>query len=283
MSNADVPQGLPSGKSRLPKDLEQLSGTNTEGLNRSVVRALNLLRDIATSELPPSFSELQKRNNLPKGTLHKLLHTLQHQEFIKRERQTGRYCIGFSVLEVAAASAANIDDLGRILAPVLEPLVERCQETCHLGVLSGFNEHIVCRFDHAAQIVRIAPQVQRRHQAHSTSGGLAALALMSDEEIRDLLPDRLETRTPNTITTQEALFKRVAKIREDGFSLDMEEAYLGVRCVAFAIKVPSWQTVTVSFTLPLQRAPLERLISLVEPLRESASEIELILRVTPLS
>jgi|TARA_B110000211_G_C13945985_1_gene493910 DNA-binding IclR family transcriptional regulator len=283
MSIEDVPQVLPSGKFRLPKNLEQRSGTSTKGLNRSVVRALNLLQDIATSELPPSFSELQKRHNLPKGTLHNLLHTLQHHDFVKRKEVTGHYRIGFSVLEVAATSAANVDDLGRILASVLEPLVERCQETCHLGVLSGFSEQIIRRIDHAAQVVRIAPQVQRRHQAHSTSGGLAALALMSNEEIRGLLPDQLETRTPNTITTQEALFKRLAKIREDGFSIDMEEAYLGVRCVAVAIKVPGWQTVTVSFTLPLQRAPLEHLVSLVEPLRESASKIELILRVTPVS
>lgn len=281
MSTADVRQDLPSREAGNLTDPEQVSGTDTTGLNRSVLRALKLLRDIATSDLPLSFSELQKRNDLPKGTLHNLLHTLQQQEFIQRERQTGRYRMGFSVLELAAASAANVDDLGRILAPVLEPLVERCQETCHLGVLSGFNEHIVRRIDQAAQIVRIAPQVQRRHQAHSTSGGLAALAIMSDEEIRGLLPDRLETRTPNTIATQEALFKRLAKIREDGFSLDMEEAYLGVRCVAVAIKVPGWQTVTVSFTLPLQRAPLKHLVSLVEPLRESAREIEHILRVTP--
>ncbi len=252
-----------------------------KGHNRSLMRALVLLRDIATNPTSVSFSELQKRHALPKATLHNLLSTLEHQDYIERDDVSGRYRIGLSVLELAAAASASVNDLGRLLSPVLELLVEQCKETCHLGVLDGFDEVILRRIDHARQIVQVAPQVERRHPAHSTSGGLAALALTNMREVEQFLPDHLIQRTPNTIQTQEALFARLSQVRTDSFSLDMEEAYLGVRCIAVAVDAPGWPIVTISFTLPLQRAPVNHLVSLAGPLQAAARQIRDILIVTP--
>ena len=257
------------------------SDAPTKGLNRSVSRALDLLRDIAKSSEPISFTDLQKRHGIAKGTLHNLLTTLEAQEFIRRDLRTGRYLVGFSVIELVAAGTASVSDLGRVLAPVLEPLVERCRETCHLGILNGFDELLLRRIDHPSQIVRIAPQVERRHPAHATSGGIAALALLDDSRVESLLPKDLQTLTPNTISTSGKLFERLHKVRADGYSLDMEEAYLGVRCVAVATEAPGWQPVTISFTLPLQRAPIEHLVDLAAPLKEAAKEIRTILSITP--
>lgn len=252
-----------------------------KGHNRSLMRALVLLRDIATNPTSVSFSELQKRHRLPKATLHNLLSTLAHQDYIERDEVSGRYRIGLSVLELAAAASAGVNDLGRLLGPILEPLVEHCKETCHLGVLDGYDEVILRRIDHVQQIVQVAPQVERRHPAHSTSGGLAALALLDPGEVQKALPDHLVQRTPNTVQTKEALLRRLHQIRSDGYSLDMEEAYLGVRCVAVAVEAPGWPIVTISFTLPLQRAPVERLVALAEPLKAAARQIRNILAVTP--
>lgn len=252
-----------------------------KGHNRSLMRALVLLRDIATNATSVSFSELQKRHGLPKATLHNLLSTLEHQDYIERDDVSGRYRIGLSVLELAAAASAGVNDLGRLLSPVLEPLVEQSKETCHLGVLHGFDEVILRRIDHAQQIVQVAPQVERRHPAHSTSGGLAALALLDMDALKQILPDQLFQRTPNTIETREALLSRLNQVRSDGYSLDMEEAYLGVRCVAVAVRVPGWPIVTISFTLPLQRAPVKHLMELAGPLQVAAQQVRDILIVTP--
>ena len=285
---------FPPRKSKMARSATAGSGTSyaetrdtvdeeetPKGHNRSLMRALVLLRDIATNATSVSFSELQKRHGLPKATLHNLLSTLEYQDYIERDDVSGRYRIGLSVLELAAAASASVNDLGRLLSPVLEPLVEQCKETCHLGVLDGFDEVILRRIDHARQIVQVAPQVERRHPAHSTSGGLAALALMGMREVQQFLPDHFIQRTPNTIKTQEALFARLSQVRTEGYSLDMEEAYLGVRCIAVAVDAPGWPIVTISFTLPLQRAPVKHLVSLAGPLQAAARQIRDILIVTP--
>ena len=103
-----------------------------------------------------------------------------------------------------------------------------------------------------------------------------------DEDI-DLLPEKLTALTENTITTREQLRERLAEVREKGYALDLEEAYIGVRCVGVAVAVPNWPVVHISFSLPLQRATFDRLRALAKPLTAAAKEIEKILSVTPRS
>jgi IclR family acetate operon transcriptional repressor len=251
------------------------------GANRSVARALKLLRDIATSAEPQSFSLLQKRHKLPKGTLHNLLSTLEAQDYIRRDAVTGRYRVGFTVMELAASNTADVGDLGTLLEPVLEKLVAESNETLHLGMLNGAEEFILRRIDPRAQIVRIAPQVGRRHPAHATSGGIASLALMDDATVDELLPPNLVKLTENTVDNKPALMARLKEVRAAGYNLDLEEAYIGVRCVAVAISAPGWPTISISFTLPLQRASLPHLRSLVLPLQGAAKKIHHMLSVTP--
>jgi DNA-binding IclR family transcriptional regulator len=215
-------------------------------INRSVARALRLLLDVAHGSNSLSFAEFQTRHKLPKATLHKLLATLESMHFLRRDPVTGKYSIGVAALEFS----------------------------------SGGEEVMLQRLDPPNQIVRIGAIIAHRHPAYATAGGLAALAVTPDKSCIDSLPAEFPPRTKNTVKTREELLERLDEIREKGYSLDLEEAYLGVRCVGVAVAVPPWPVVHVSFTLPLQRAPLERLRTLAKPLMAARKEIQKILSVT---
>jgi IclR family acetate operon transcriptional repressor len=250
-------------------------------VNRSVARALALLLDAARSSKAQSFVEFQKRHKLPKATLHKLLITLETLEFLRRDEDTGKYSIGIAAMEVSAAGAASPGDLPNLLAPVLQKLVADSTETCHLGILVGGEEVILKRVDPPEQVVRLATLVGRRHPAHASAGGLASLALNVDEAIVATIPDSLPQLTKNTLKTREDLLARLADVREKGYAIELEEAYVGVRCVGAAVAVKGWPAVHISLSIPVQRASLERLHRLAKPLKEAAKEIEKILSLTP--
>jgi IclR family transcriptional regulator, acetate operon repressor len=254
--------------------------SRTAGINRSVARALNLLLDIARSSKAQSFVDLQKRHKLPKATLHKLLATLETLDFLRRDEETGKYSIGLTAMEVSATGAARPEDLSNLLAPVLQKLVDEWNETCHLGILNGGEELILKRLDPPEQVVRLATPVGRRHPAYASAGGLASLAARFDESVFAGLPEELPQLTKNTIKTREELLARLDDVRDRGYALDLEEAYIGVRCVGVAAVVPGWPVVHISFSLPLQRASLERLRALAKPLLAAAKEIEKILLVS---
>jgi IclR family acetate operon transcriptional repressor len=251
------------------------------GLNRSVTRALDLLRDVAHSHAPQSFVDLQKQHRVPKATLHKLLFTLEALDFIRRDEDTGKYSLGLAAMEVSAAGAAGPGDLAMMLRPVLQKLVHESSETCHLGILNGDEEVILSRIEPEEQVVRLAPQIGRRHPAYASAGGLASMALRLDESLITSMPEELRQLTKNTIKTRSELLTRLDEVRKTGYALDIEEAYLGVHCVGVAVAVPSWPVVHVSLSVPLQRAPIERLHALSIPLKQAAVEIERILLATP--
>lgn len=225
--------------------------------------------------------DLQKSHRVPKATLHKLLFTLEALRFVRRDEDTGKYTLGLAAMEVSAAGAAGPGDLAMMLRPVLRKLVEQSNETCHLGILHGAEEVILSRIDPEQQVVRLALQIGRRHPAYASAGGLASMALRMDEAVFNGLPERLPQLTENTIKTRTELLERLDQIRTQGYALDLEEAYLGVRCVGVAIAAPNWPVVHISLSVPLQRAPIERLHELTKPLLAAAVEIENILRVTP--
>jgi DNA-binding IclR family transcriptional regulator len=251
------------------------------GVNRSVARALRLLLDVAGNSKALSFAEFQVRHKLPKATLHKLLATLETMNFLRRDEETGKYSIGVAALEFSAGYAASPDDLPNILAPIMQKLVDDWKETIHLGVVYGGEEVMLQRLDPTDQIVRVGGMIARRHPAYATAGGLASMAVSPDKSFLDDLPERLPQRTKNTIKTRAELLARLEEIREKGYALDLEEAYLGVRCVGVAVVVPRWPVVHISFTLPLQRASIDRLRALAKPLMAATKDIEKILTVTP--
>jgi DNA-binding IclR family transcriptional regulator len=250
-------------------------------VNRSVARALHIMLDIARTTKSQSFVDLRKRHELPKATLHKLLLTLETLNFLRRDEETGKYSIGLAAMELYAGGAASPEDLRSILAPVVEKLVQDWNETCHLGILVGSEEMILKRWDPSEQVVRLATLIGRRHPAYASAGGLAAMAASFDEAMLAAMPAKLPQLTKNTIKSREELQSRLEEIKKKGYALDLEEAYIGVRCVGVAASVPGWPVVHLSFSLPLQRASIERLRELAKPLMAAAKEIEKILAVTP--
>lgn len=257
-----------------PRDIDSTS----DGLNRSVARALGILADIAQHERPQSFAEFQKRLKLPKGTLHKLLFTLESLGFASRSDETGRYSLGLAALELSAGGASRSGDIRSVIFPPFKRLVDKYNETGHIGVLDGTDEVLLDRIEPPNQVVRLA-MTGRRHPAYGSSGGLASLASRGQAALVEL-PERLIPMTKNTVKTRKQLIKRLEDIRANGYAIEIEEAYPGVCCVGVAIDVPGWPVASISFSLPLQRASVERLVELASPLMKAAKEIERILAVT---
>jgi DNA-binding IclR family transcriptional regulator len=244
------------------------------GINRSVERALRILKETARTPTALSFAEFQKRLKLPKATLHKLLWTLESLQFLNRDEH-GKYTIGLAALEVGMGGAPS-DDIRSVVGPILQKLVRSGNETCYLGLLDAGEIAYLDRVDPPEQMVRLGTVVGRRLPAYATAGGNAALSTLYDESILTLFPEELPTiLTPNTVRTREALQARLAVVREKGYALDLEESFLGVRWVGVAARaVGSWPIITLSFAIPVQRAPMERLHELATPLKEAAREIE---------
>jgi DNA-binding IclR family transcriptional regulator len=83
----------------------------------------------------------------------------------------------------------------------------------------------------------LATYIGYRTDPHAAAGGKVLLSELSPKEIMNIYREKpLKPYGKNTITEMDALLKELEKIRKQGYAIDNEEYYKGVRCVAAPIR-----------------------------------------------
>ena len=213
---------------------------------RRAAQILDALKDAPTGT---SLSQIAARTGLARSTVHRLVGALEREQFVVPVSPNGRYRLGPAISALAAAAQR---DFVLDFHPVMAKLSRDVKETVDLAVL----EHDHVRFVHqiaAMQRLRAVSSVGAVFPAHCTANGKALLAELSNEQIRRLLPERLDELTPNTITDREQLIDELETVRESGVAFDREEHTLGIAAVGIAVVDSEGHAVAMTVPMPAQR------------------------------
>jgi DNA-binding IclR family transcriptional regulator len=208
---------------------------NNRQILSSVANASRLLKQFSSRERELGVSELARRLDLGKSTVHRLLVTLTAEHLLEQDPVTGKYRLGLAMYDLGAAVATHLDLHEAVLAP-MEKLRNVTGETVQVAVLDGREVVYVERLD-SPQTLRLFLEVGRRNSAHSTSTGKVLLAFRQEKDLDKVLRGwKLEAKTPKTIIDQERLRKELAKVRRQGYAVNEEESELGVTSVGAPIR-----------------------------------------------
>ena len=202
---------------------------------QSLERAFDLLEALASGgEL--GVTELANRTGLVPSTAHRLLHTLAKRGYVSQSSESGRYLLGYKVVEVAAGLEHRLERLRVVARPHLEGIQRETGETVNLVVLDADRVVYVDQVEGSRQ-VRMFTTVGTSVPAHTTGSGKAIMANGPSEAVEALYGGRepLQRLTDHTLTTLDALEDDFARIRRRGYALDNEEHEEGVGCVAVAV------------------------------------------------
>jgi DNA-binding IclR family transcriptional regulator len=202
---------------------------------QSLERAFDLLEELAESgEL--GVTELANRTGLVPSTAHRLLHTLAKRGYVSQSSESGRYLLGYKVVEVASGLEHRLERLRMAARSHLESVQRTTGETVNLVVLDADRVVYVDQVEGSRQ-VRMFTTVGTSVPAHTTGSGKAIMAGAPPEAVRALYGGRepLQRLTERTITTLEALEADFRRIRRRGYAVDNEEHEEGVGCVAVAV------------------------------------------------
>lgn len=198
------------------------------GRVQSVDRAVALLRAVASaSENRANVASLAVKCGLNRATAWRILSTLEAQELVTLDRPTGRYAIGFGVVELAGAAGVGV--LVQSAHRVLERVSLQTGETASLAVV---------RDDGLTYVDEVAPSAVvsatwrgRTVSLHATSTGKALLAYSSDEAVHRALGQPLREYTDTTIVEPDELRAELAATRDRGYGVcrgEYEESAYGV-------------------------------------------------------
>lgn len=240
----------------------------TAGSAKNLVRALALLKVLSGNPGGMSLAEVSRVGALPKPTAHRLLSVLAEAGMV-REDGSGGYGLGPECLVLGSAFLDGLD-LRREARGVLEALVERTGETCHLGIRDG-NRAVYVEKVESPQMVQLRSRVGLIAPLHTTALGKVLLAYDEEAEVEALFAADVEKRTANTITDLDEFRANLGLVRERGFAVDDVENEEGIRCVAAPVFDHEERVVaSISVSGPEYRLSLEKLEELGILTRESA-------------
>ena len=244
-----------------------------EYINKSLKKALSLLKIFDGVTEPLSITEIAAKVNATSGTIYPIIFTLESEGFLERDTDSKKYRLGLSLLRLGMAVSGQLSIRDRAQSH-LKRLLEQTNENVHLAI---FEEKKVIYIDRkeAKPDLRVHSFIGKRAPAHCTALGKTFLAFLSDHDLEDFFKsETLERHTDNTITDPEAMRAALRKIRGDGYAMENEEYQLGGNCVAAPIRNYLGETVAaLSVSIPNSRYSPEKVKDIVAAMKEAARNI----------
>lgn len=199
-----------------------------KGTVRSVERALDILLCFAGTEMELGLSDIAKKVGLHKSTVHRLLASLEHKGFIRRNGTTEKYRLGWSILELVS-NVYQSDDLSSIVVPIMTRLRDQLGETISLYIRAG-NERIRTQAIESNQPVRRVANIGSRLPLHVGASGKILLAWEEPDVVQNVLKDLSWTESH-----KEEFMQALERVKDQGYAISVEEREIGASAVAVPI------------------------------------------------
>jgi IclR family transcriptional regulator, acetate operon repressor len=242
------------------------------GTVQALDRGLMILRALARGN-GATLSDLALLVGMPPSTAYRLLATLQNHGFVEFDEITQEWAIGIGSFRIGSAYLVrtNMIEASRT---VMHDLMQETGETANLGIAEDGHVIFVSQVE-THNPIRAFFRPGTRSQMHASGIGKALLASMSRREVEKTLQKTgLPEFTANTLTSPEALFSDLDTSAGRGWSLDDEERYSGMRCVAAPIFNAYGEAVAgVSVSGPAVRFTDEVILNTGPMVRKAADSI----------
>lgn len=201
---------------------------------KSVDKACQLIEMVSDHPDGVGITELATQAGMYKSTVHRLLTTLMKRGYIEQEEATGKYKLGYTLLDMGMKLLSSID-LRREALSFLQQLAVESNEVVHLAILDQ-GEIVYVEKVESQNTIRMHSRVGKRVPVHATGLGKAILAFLPVSETISII-DRygLPALTEHTITDRATFLKSLEDTRGNGYAIDVEENQLGISCVAAPI------------------------------------------------
>lgn len=202
---------------------------------RSLERGLTILNYLAEDRgRPKGITEISKNIDLAKGTVHRLITTLQKCGFVDKDYDGEKYRLGLKLMELGGIVKEALD-IRKQAEPILKKLGEVTKLTVHLALLIDSEIVYIDKVESQTSI-QMASYIGQRSYIHSTSLGKAICAYLPEEEtIRHLNKKGMPRLTNQTITTVEDFKEHLKEVRSKGYAVDENENEESIRCIASTV------------------------------------------------
>lgn len=233
----------------------------------AVLNALNKHKRLGVTEIGQMLGE-------DKSTIYRILHTLEKYDLVTKNDTTKKYKLGLGLLKFCTNISAD-SDLTKIARPFLKELKNNTNESSHICVLTKNNTAIFLDNINQDAVLNINTQIGTEQPLHCAAVAKSIIAFLPEDKIEEIV-DTIEFTpfTVRTITSKASYLEHLGKVRNQGYSMDDEEIYTGVRCVAAPIKNSKGEVfASIGVSGPATRIQLANLEFYVDSVKAAAEKI----------
>ncbi|SDY08772.1 IclR family transcriptional regulator [Halobellus clavatus] len=220
-------------------------------------------------------TEIADSLGVAKSTAHGHLTTLRDRGFVVK--RDNRYHLGLKFFEYGQYVRGELDifQSGMVVVDRLE------RETDEMVWLITYqNGKAMYVYGRAGDNdINVNALLGTRAYMHCNSGGKAILANLSDGRVDEIIDQHgLPGKTDNTITDRDHLDEELARIREQGYALNLSEDIEGIQAIGVPLTVDDQIQGALSVAGPAHRMSKERCEGeILDRLRAATDEIDLTL------
>lgn len=248
-------------------------------MSSALAKALSVMEYLAHQPIGSAVSDIASELGLPVSGVHRLLKELEGLGYVRQVRGMGEYALTIKLASLGLAFLGQTG-IGNISQPILDELAAETRELVRMS-LADNNELVwVGVSQGSTSALRYEPGQDQGKTVHyaSSAGGQAFLAALSDEDAialvmkQGLLKDNPGSKAPSTVSEVLAV---LAKVREQGFAINVDSYLDGMAAIAMAVRNPATGEPigAVSVAGPSVRVTKEVMASYVEPLTKAAKAL----------
>jgi len=243
----------------------------------SLERALVLLKVIEQTPGGLTNAEISRRLDIPKTTSSYIARRLEHEGYLIKDADSGRYKIGLAVVALAHGALREVG-IRTVAEPALFKLTTRTGLSGGIGVLERGHVLLVDRVEGPRFVdrrLRTQRDIGRKLPVHSTGLGKVLLAYLPRPQVLELIAGKeLARSTAKTVTSKTRLLAELDQVRKQGFAIADGEAYSDLRSLSVPILGSDG---SVQAALSVNGSPKDRvwldLPELVKIVQEAARDI----------
>jgi IclR family acetate operon transcriptional repressor len=256
-----------------PKSNADHDPESRDGGVQSVDRALLIIETLAEDDEGYRLTDLAVRTGLSPSTVHRLLATLEKRRFVQFDRDESMWHIGAQSFAVGSTFVRRRNFVTQAL-PYLRKLRDQTRETANLAVVDDGAMVVLTRVE-SREIMRSVTKVGGRVPMVASGLGKALLSTYSEEDVFAIIQrEGMPRLTSKSIVRAGELCKSLHDIRQQGYSVDDEEALIGLRCVSAVVYDDcSEPLAAISVSGKASRVPNDRLPVLGKLVQEVAAEL----------
>ncbi|MCG6113125.1 MAG: IclR family transcriptional regulator [Paracoccus sp.] len=192
----------------------------------AIARGFQVLSAFHGASGPLSLGEIAARSGLGKSAVQRIVHTLRHQGYLRRDPRDRGYLPGLRLLDHALDYQRLDPQIARVL-PVLMELRRETGERVDFSLRDDLRLVYALRFQSKRGFYS-ASLIGTSVPLYCTAGGLAVLSRLPRPEAEALLArSSLVPYSQRTLTDPQAIMARVDQARTDGFAIAQEEIVAG--------------------------------------------------------